>query len=230
MGLVNLNIRPRSTTGKNANRRTRAGGHVPAVVYGKDRETATVELDSHEFGKAMTRLGGRAAIFNLEQEGVEEEHIALLREVQRNPVTDEVLHVDLMEIPRGVDVTVAVSVEITGEMPAAVKTGEGSVAMSLDTIEISCRPSELPECLEIDISALELNDKIFVRDVSTPVGEIITDPDMLVLNIKPASIFIEEEEVVEGEEGEEGAEGAEGAEGEEGAEASSDDGGDKEGK
>ena len=117
MGLVNLSIRPRSTTGKNANRRTRAAGHVPAVVYGRDRETATVELDSQEFGKAMTRLGGRAAIFNLEQEGVEEEHIALLREVQRNPVTDEVLHVDLMEIPRGVAVTVAVSVEVTGEPP-----------------------------------------------------------------------------------------------------------------
>jgi large subunit ribosomal protein L25 len=209
MGLVNLNIHPRSSTGKNANRRTRAAGRIPAVVYGRDRATDLVELDTHDFTVALNHLGGRAAIFSLEQEGVEEEHIALMREVQRNPVTDEVLHVDLMEIPRGVPVTVAVSVEVIGE-PAAVKTGEGSVALSLDAIEISCRPSELPEYLEVDISDLELNDKIFVRDVATPVGEIVTDEDMLVLNIKPATIFIEEEEEVEGEEGEEGAEGAEG--------------------
>lgn len=213
MGLVNLNIHPRSTTGKNANRRTRAAGRVPAIVYGKDRDNELVELDTQDFTVALFRLGGRAAIFNLEQEGVEEEHIALLREVQRNPVTDEILHVDLMEIPRGVPVTVAVAVNVIGESNA-VKTGEGSVALSLDAIEISCRPSELPEYIEIDISELELNDKVFVRDVSTPVGEIVTDEDMLVLNIKPAVVFVEEEEEeeVEGEEGAEGAE--EGAEGE----------------
>ncbi|MFT5234123.1 MAG: large subunit ribosomal protein L25, partial [Candidatus Krumholzibacteriia bacterium] len=92
------------------------------------------------------------------------------------------------------------------------------VALSLDSIEISCRPSELPEVIEVDITDMELNDKIFVKDVVFPVGEVITDPEMLVLNIKPASILVEPE-VVE-EEGVEGAEGDEAAaEGEEGSDA-----------
>lgn len=207
MGLINLTVYPRSTRGKNENRRTRSAGRLPAVIYGKDRETAMIELDSHDFGVVFGRLAGSSAIFSLQQEGVKEGAIALLREVQKHPVTDELLHVDLMEIPRGVPVTVGVAVHVVGSSQA-VKTGEGSVALSLDHVEISCRPSELPDFLEVDISELELNDKIFVKDLTTPVGEIVTDPEMLVLNIKPAAVFLEEEE------GEEGAEAAEGAEGE----------------
>ncbi len=205
MGLVSLNVFPRATTGKNANRRTRAAGRIPAVVYGNDRDAETLELVEREFHLAMTHLAGRSAIFSLLREGVEEEHIALLREVQRNPVTDEVLHVDLYEIPRGHVVTVAVHVSVVG-MNQVVKTGEASVALSMDSIELSCRPSQLPDVIEIDITELEINDKIFVKDVVAPVGEIVSDPEMLVLNIKPATIFIEEEEEVEeGLEGEEGA-------------------------
>jgi len=215
MGLVNLNVFPRSTTGKNANRRSRAAGRVPAVLYGRDRETGAVELDSHEFNVALQRLAGRSAIFSLEQEGVSDECIALLREVQKNPVTDEVLHVDLMEIPRGQDVTVAVQVEVIGTN-ATIKNGEGSVALSMAMVDLSCRPSQLPECIEIDISEMELNDKVFVKDLNVSVGEIVSDPEALILNIKPATIFIEEEEEeeVEGEEGVEGAEGEEGEGGE----------------
>ncbi|MBE0567405.1 MAG: 50S ribosomal protein L25 [Krumholzibacteria bacterium] len=204
MGLVNLTVHPRSTTGKNANRRTRAAGRIPAVLYGHGRATETIELEQQAFGAALARLAGRSAIFALEQEGVAEGHIALLREVQRNPVTDRILHVDLLEIPRGKPVTVAVSVHVTGSN-AAVKTGEASVALSLDSIQLSCLPRDLPEQLEIDISELGINDKIFVRDVKAPVGEIVDDPDLLVLNIKAAAIFVEEVAPAEGEAGAEAA-------------------------
>lgn len=212
MGLVNLEIKPRSTYGKNANRRTRAAGSIPAVVYGKDRESESVELDNHSFSVALMHLAGRTAIFSINGD---EDNIALLREVQRNPCTDEILHVDLMTIPRGVPVTVPVAIEVIGECPD-VKAGEGSVAMSLDRLEISVRPRDLPEVLEIDISEMVLNDKVFAGDIKLPAGEIVTDPELLILNIKPAALIVEEEEV----EGEEGEEGAEGAEGEEGAEDS----------
>jgi len=210
MGLINLDIFPRSTTGKNANRRTRAAGRVPAILYGKDREAANMELDAHAFQVILSHMAGSSAIFRLNQEGVDEEAIALLREVQSNPVTDEILHVDLMEIPRGVDVTVEVALHVTGTSPA-VKNNEGSVAMSLNEIEISCRPSQVPDFIEVSIEGLELHDKIFVKDLATPVGEIVTDPEALVLNIKPAAAIVEEEEELEeGAEGEEGAAEGEG--------------------
>jgi len=101
MSLVNLNIHPRTACGKNENRRTRAAGRVPAVLYGKGRTTIMIELDNHDFELALKHLGGRSAIFQLHQEGMEEGHIALLREVQRHPVRDQILHVDLLEVPKG---------------------------------------------------------------------------------------------------------------------------------
>ncbi|MFN2369772.1 MAG: 50S ribosomal protein L25 [Candidatus Krumholzibacteriia bacterium] len=205
MGLVNLTVHPRSTTGKNANRRTRAAGRVPAVLYGHGRETVTIELEEHAFSVAMTKLAGRSAIFALEQEGTGDGHIALLREVQRNPVTDRILHVDLLEIPRGKPVTVDVSVYVTGTN-AIVKSGEASVVMALDSIQLSCLPRDLPEQLEIDVTDLALNDKIFVRDVVAPVGEIVDDPDLLALNIKPATVFVEPDVDAEDEAGAEGEE------------------------
>jgi large subunit ribosomal protein L25 len=126
-----------------------------------------------------------------------------------------------MEIPRGQDVTVPVSVEIVGTNDA-IKTGEGSVVTSLNAIELSCRPSQLPDYIEIDISEMNLNDKVFVKDLVAPVGEFVTDPEALVLNIMPATVFVEPEEVVEGEEGVEG-EGAEGEDAEgEGGDAKAD--------
>ena len=153
MGLINLDIYPRSTTGKNANRRTRAAGRVPAVIYGKDRDSANMELDAHAFDVILSHLAGSSAIFRLIQEGETEGSIALLREIQKNPVTDKILHVDLMEIPRGVPVTVAVAVQVVGTN-ATIKNGEGSVAMALNSIDVSCLPSELPDYLEVDHSKM----------------------------------------------------------------------------
>lgn len=191
MSLVNLNIHPRTTAGKNENRRTRAAGRVPAVLYGKGRTTASIELEGHAFEVALKHLGGRSAIFQLHQAGMEEGHIALLREVQRHPVNDKILHVDLLEIPRGQPVTVDVHVHVTGSC-AAVKSGEGSISVSANSVEVSCLPRDLPEFVELDVSELNLNDKVFARDLKVPGGEVVSDPDLLILSVKAASLFVEE--------------------------------------
>jgi large subunit ribosomal protein L25 len=114
MGLINLSVFPRSTTGKNANRRSRAAGRIPAVIYGNDVENQNIELDQHDFMKTMSKISGSSAIFSLTQDGGEDDAIALLKEIQTNPVTDQILHVDLFGIPRGVPVTVAVTLHIVG--------------------------------------------------------------------------------------------------------------------
>lgn len=219
MGLISLDVFKRTTTGKNANRRTRAAGRIPAIVYGHDRENEILELDTNQFTRILSKLSGSSAIFQMRQDGEvgEDDPIALLKEIQSNPVNDDILHVDLMEIPRGVDVTAPVSLVVVG-MNQTVKSGEGSVAQSLNEVEISCRPSQLPDSIEVDISELELNDKIFVKDLVAPVGEIVSDPEALVLNIKPPMAIVEEEPA-EGEEGVEGEEGAEAAASEDGEKA-----------
>ncbi len=217
MGLVELQIMSRSTTGKNANRRSRQSGQIPAVLYGQGRATENVALDTVDFNRAMLALAGSSVIFSLKQEGVDEGSIALLRDVQRNPITDEILHVDLFEIPRGKPITVDVTIRIEGES-LAVKRGDANIALIVDTVELSCLPSELPEYISVDVTDLEVNDKIFVKDLTAPVGEIMSDPEALVVNLKPPAIFVSpEEEAAEAEALAEAEEGVEGEEGEEGA-------------
>ncbi len=221
MGLVKLTINPRSTTGKNANRRLRASGHIPAVLYGDGKETAMMMIDSDEFSKIMANQSRHSVIFVLSQEGTKEQPIALMREMQVNPVTDEILHVDLMEIPRGKPISVNIGIRVEGES-AAVKRGDGSLSQIMDSIELTCLPHELPEYVTLDITGLEVNDKVYVKDLQVSIGDVVSDAESLVLMVKPPVIFVEEvEEVAEGEEGE--AEGAEGEEGEtEGAEGEGD--------
>ena len=216
MGLVKIHGYNRQTTGKNENRRIRAAGHVPGVIYGNERETTNVQLDTHEFTRILQRAAGRSLILDLDLEGEAENPLALLREVQRHPVTDEIHHVDLLEIPRGEPVEVEVSVDPVGE-PQPVKFNEAEINQLLYTVTVRCLPREVPEVLEVGIDELQINDSIYVKDLATPVGEIVNDPEQQVLVIKPVSIFAAEDE--EGEaEGEEGA-----AEGEEAE--SSDEGG-----
>jgi large subunit ribosomal protein L25 len=203
MGLLDLRIYPRQSAGKNANRRTRAAGRIPGVIYGAGRPTGMIEVDEREFERALTQAGGDTAIFALQQERAGEQAIALLRQVQRHPVSDQILHLDLYEIPRNVPVVAAVRIEVTGESPA-IKHNQANLSHNLDTVEIRCLPRDLPEFITVDISELKVNDKVYVRDLQTPAGEIVTDPEHLVLQLRPPAIFAAaeaaaEEEAVEGE-------------------------------
>ncbi|MFO7654765.1 MAG: 50S ribosomal protein L25 [Candidatus Krumholzibacteriia bacterium] len=209
MGLVELKVFPRSTGGKNANRRTRAAGYTPAVIYGYERQAQAVQLDSKELVLVLQRLAGHSAIFSLREEGAQAPAIALLREVQRHPVRDEILHVDLFEIPRGEPVEVPVSIRLVGESQA-VKRNEGNLSQSLTQVEIRCLPGELPETIDVDISELGVNDKVYVGDLTSPVGEIVSDRELLVVAVKAPAIFAATE--AEGEEDAAAAEGAETAE------------------
>lgn len=221
MGLVKIHVYNRETRGKNENRRTRAAGHIPAVLYGNERASTKVQLDITEFTRIMQKTGGRSVIFDLDLEGESENPLALVRELQQHPVSDEFIHVDLLEIPRGKPVEVEVSIYHEGE-PQAVRFNEGAIMQLLDTVTVSCLPRDLPEQITVDVSELEINDSVYVRDLVTPAGEIMTDPELQVVVLKAVSLFVEEEEVVEGEEGAEGAEGEEGAEGDDDGDKSDD--------
>jgi large subunit ribosomal protein L25 len=193
MALVKINVFPRTTAGKNENRRTRVAGFTPAVLYGSGREATMVQLDTHEFTRILQKTGGRSVIYDLQLEGVDESPLALLRELQRHPVSDEIHHVDLFEIPRNVPVTVHVALVLEGE-PNCVKFGEAEVLQLLDGVELSCLPRELPDAVRVDVTEVKLNDKLFVKDIKVKVGEIVNDPETQVLVVKPVSLFVEEPE------------------------------------
>jgi large subunit ribosomal protein L25 len=223
MALVKIHVYNRETSGKNENRRTRAAGHIPAVLYGNERPATKVQLDTHEFTRIMQKTGGGAVIFDLDVEGADENPIALLRELQQHPVSDEYLHVDLFEIPRGKKVEVEVPLVHEGE-PPAVKFNEATVVQLLDTVTVRCLPRDLPEQITVDVSGLALNDSLYVKDLVTPAGEIVDDPETQILVLKAVSLFLEDEEKAEaaGEEGAEGEAGAGGDSGDAGADKSDD--------
>ncbi len=212
MGLIKMTVYPRSTTGKNENRRTRARGRTPAVVYGDKREESlNVELDTVELTRAMAGFSGSNPLFNLTMDGSEDTFVAVLREMQSHPVSDEIYHCDLFAIPLGKPLVMEVALDIQGDN-RFVRSGDAVLDVVRRSIEIECLPREVPDTIAVDFSELEINDKISVSDLSLEKGEIITDGEEVVLKLN-LNTFEEEEEEVEGEEGEEG-EGAEDGDGE----------------
>jgi len=223
MGLIDLKMYPRSTTGKNANRRTRSSGRTPAIIYGNERtDSANVELDTKEFTSAMNAFGGQFPLFNLSMDGTDESCVAVLREMQKHPVSDVVFHCDLFEIPLGKPLKMDVALNITGRNKH-VRSGDAVLDVILRSIEVECLPRHLPDNVEVSFEELEIGETITVSDLEIENVEILNDPEDIILKLNVN--VIEEEEVPEDEEGEEGVEGEEGSDAE-----GSDDSGDSDDK
>ena len=173
---VTLVMEPRETTGKGANRRTRAAGYTPCVFYGPEMEKSIQgRVNTRELGRILT---GRWESLRLTVTlpGGEEE-MCIIREVQRNPLTDEPLHVDFYRLLRGRKITVNIPVEVVGrDKSPGVK--DGGVLESLRELEVETLPMNIPDAIEVDVSALNLGDAIHVRDLVLPEGvELLADPD-----------------------------------------------------
>lgn len=189
MGLINLTVYPRSTTGKNENRRTRNRGRTPAVVYGNERDGATnMEFDTYQLNTALTKAGSRSSLFMLTVDGEAEPFTAVLREIQRHPVRDEIFHCDLLEIPRGVPMKTDVFIDYVGENKA-IKTGTANLEIIERNIEVECLPRNMPDSVTIDISNLEIGDKVTAGDLEIENSTILTDPESILVKLNP-NIFV----------------------------------------
>lgn len=211
MGLIQLTVYDRETTGKNANRRTRSRGRIPAVVYGAREKSANVELDLAEFTRLLGLGGGSGHVLSLTQSGSSSSVMALLREVQRHPVRDFVYHVDLFEIPADKPISVEVPLEVTGES-LDIKRGDATLMRVRHVVSVRCLPSELPESVKVDISGLKTGQKVHASDLKVEGVELDEEPEEVLLLLQSTASFAAAEapvEAVEPVEGEEDAEGAE---------------------
>ena len=205
MGLIDMTAYPRAESGKNENRRTRAKGRTPAVIYGNERETASMlEVDTRDLTNIL-RHAGLSPLFNLTIDGQEESCIAVLREIQAHPVSDEVFHLDLMEIPQGVPVKLEVGLDIQGENKW-VSGGDAVVDVARFVVEVLCRPRQVPDSVSVVYSELEIGDRITVGDLSIENGEIVTDPEEVVLKLN-VNVVVEETDEDEDAEAEFDSEG-----------------------
>jgi large subunit ribosomal protein L25 len=210
----------REGTGKGVARKLRASGQVPAVLYGHGMEPVSLSVDSRELVHLFHTGAGTNVLVDLVVDGAE--HLALPREIQRDHIRGRFVHVDFLVVRRDEKITITVPVRIVGES-VGVKAG-GVLEHHLWDLQVECLPTNVPEAIEADVSALEIGSSLRVSDLVAPEGAtILTNPEESVVAVQQPqmAVELEEEEAAEAAEGEEAAEAAEGAAAEE-AESSAD--------
>ena len=159
---LTLKVSSRKEVGRQACKKLRAAGVIPVVYYGKDINKA-YSVEERDFRKLMRNSAGSAALFRLQSADGEDE-LALIKELQRHPLTDSILHIDFIQVTRGQELQTKIPVVIVGEA-VGVKTSGGILEASMNEVEIRCRPSALPSSVELDVSDLDLGDNLQVSDL-----------------------------------------------------------------
>lgn len=171
----------REGTGKGVARKLRAAGRVPAIVYGRGMEPVPVSVDAKDLYHVLHR-GGANVLLDLVVDG--KPHLALAREVQRDHIHNRFVHVDFLAVSRTEKITVSVPIRVVGES-VGVKAG-GVLEHHLWEVEAECLPGDVPEAIEVDVSALAVGDSLKVGDLVAPKGvEITSSPQELVLAVVP---------------------------------------------
>jgi large subunit ribosomal protein L25 len=216
-----LKVAPRDVLGKKV-KALRRQGVTPANIYGSHVESQSIQLSTEEL-RHVIKTAGRNDIVYLRLDG-DEPRPTFVRDIQQNPVTDAILHVDFLQISLREKVRADVPLHLVGLAPA-VDTLGGILMHGLDHVSVEALPTEVPSFIEVDVTSLaEINQALHVSDVPVPEGvTILTDVEQVIAKVAPPAVepepeVAEEEEAVEGEEGAE--EGAEGEDAEGKAEAS----------
>ena len=164
----------RTAAGKGAAGRTRREGHVPAVVYGLGAENVSVRVSSRELAHLLAGEAGVNTLITLKLDGSEQ--LALARQIQRHPVKGTLLHVDFVRVRADQTIAADVPVHLTGDAEGVARGGV--LEQFLYTVSVEAKPAEVPNALELDISALEIGGAVHVRDLRVPARVVITnDPD-----------------------------------------------------
>jgi len=190
---VKLSARPRAESGRNAVKRVRARGAVPAVIYGSRTAPSNLEVSRRELENILAHAVGESILVDLEiQDGAKASNqLTLIQEVHHHPIRSEVLHVDFQAVSMTEEISAEVAIESTGEAEG-VKTGGGLLEQSIRSISIRCLPQNLPEIIRVDVSALQIGGSIHVRDLPLPEGVRATsDGDLTVFIVAEPTVATE---------------------------------------
>ena len=196
MESTSLKAQTRTVISKGLNR-LRRDGLLPGVLYGSNVDPVALQLPAHEAGQLLTRLQGTVLI-DLEVDG--QTHTTIVRELQRDVLRGNPVHVDFMAVDMEQVLNIMVPINLVGESPA-VATGEYAVMTSLYELEVECLPKDIINIIEVSVEGLtDLGDTILVSDVVVPEGiNILTDLEEAVARVAYAGIVeVEEEEEEEG--------------------------------
>src|SRR5579859_1325730 len=205
-----LAVESRVPDGSRAARRLRRTGKVPGVVYGGGEEPLAFEVNARELRLALAHAG---AVIDLKIDGAAASPV-VLKELIRHPVTGATTHLDLLRVRLDKPIHATVIVELEGAEDAPGAKEGGVLEQVTREVEIEALPTDIPDTIRHDVSAMVIGDTVTVEALSSPSGvTILTDPEAVIATLTPPRLQIEEEEIEEETElvgeGEEGAEAAE---------------------
>ncbi|MFP4381517.1 MAG: 50S ribosomal protein L25 [Candidatus Sumerlaeia bacterium] len=201
MKTIELKATARSEKGKGANRRLRQGGEIPIILYGLKEEPNMLSINDLDLLHAASEAGDESVMFRIKAEGADfSEQLAMIRDVQRDPVTEKILHLDMIRIDINKPIDVEVTIHGHGT-PDGVREG-GILEQVLWSLHIRCLPNLVPSYYEVDISGIGFGDAMHVSEIEIGEGiELLTDPEEVLFQVNiPKMVEEEEEEAAEGEE------------------------------
>ncbi|MES2568939.1 MAG: 50S ribosomal protein L25, partial [Verrucomicrobiota bacterium] len=190
---IKLTAQTRTQTGRNAVKKIKSQGFVPAVIYGSTGTPANLQVGARDISKLLSHAVGEHLLVDLEiaDGGQVSNRLALIQEVQHHAVTRNVLHVDFLSVDAGKKLHSEVSIEPVGE-PSGVKNHGGILEINLHAVEVECLPQDLPEFISVDVSALEVGDAIHIKDLVLPSGVTARgNGDLTVIHIAAPKVEVE---------------------------------------
>jgi large subunit ribosomal protein L25 len=193
-----LNATVRTEHGKNACRRLRRQGLLPAVAYGRNTQPISVQVNARQFRTVLgAHAEGHLVSLRLQHNGGEETVAALVKEVQHEPATGAPISVDFLRVSLTEKITTTVPLAAEGT-PVGARAG-GILDQAIHEVEISCLPTDIPEEIVFDVSHLNINDTVHVREIQPPPGvEILEDAETVVAVVHPPRLQEEPAPLAEG--------------------------------
>lgn len=188
-----LNVAERAQTGRSASRRLRKANRVPAILYGKHTKPESLSIEGPEFVRLLKSVGDRAVLIELERAGKSDKALSFLQEVQRDPMTDKFLHVDLQEVKGDEKFEIRVPVHVVGES-FGVKNQSGVLEMATHALRIRVMPKDLPEAVTVDVTELKVGETFKVGSLKPIPGVEFLDPkgQPVVSCVEPVAEIVQE--------------------------------------
>jgi len=196
MQTYSLKISTRENTGRGVARRLRAEGRIPASLYGQGK-ARSISVSEIDFRTVNREIGGGAAVIELEDEKGETA-LSLVQEIQRDAVKNVINHIDFQEIERGHAFTTHIPVHLAGEADCIGVRDGGVIDHKTHDVDIRCRPSKLPDHVEVDISKLDVGEAIHISELPELEGvEYLGEPIQVVVSCQPPTVEVEPAEDAE---------------------------------
>jgi large subunit ribosomal protein L25 len=180
-----VDVARREAAGKNVARRLRRAGSIPAILYGAGKEPVSLTVDPRRLLEIMRSDSGVNTIFQLNLAGTDQRRHVMIREYQVDPIEGRLMHADFVRIQMDEAIEVEVPVRLAGEA-AGVKLDGGILEQVTRAVRVACLPSNIPETLQIDISAMKIGDNLKVADLAkSDRYTILSDPGLILAVCAP---------------------------------------------